>query len=118
MSSLEAVRVTTRQAEPSLWSSDFEAEASIVLSYATVNVGCVYGARTCHSENVNVIRSFPQHVLPDVSQFDQGPDRLSSAVDLKDRSEKCFHEIECMSAGDREQVCARRCAIDVVIFGR
>jgi hypothetical protein len=55
--------VDTPQAEPSLWSPGFKAQASILLGYTTVNAGRKYGARARVSENVNVIRRFAQHVL-------------------------------------------------------
>ena len=105
----------TGQAEPSLRSLDFEAEASILRRDTTADVGREYGARTRLSQDVDVIGSFTQTLLAGVRQFDSGPQNLGPGINLDDRSEDCFHHIEGMSRSDGQQVGARRCLIEIVV---
>src|ERR1700730_2326219 len=113
--SLEAGGVITGEAEPCLRSSDFEAGASILRCYATVNVGREYGIRLRLSKNGDVIGSFTQTLLACIRQFDGGPENLGSGVNLDDRPQDRFHQIECMTCIDGEQVGARRCLIEIVM---
>src|ERR1700730_284472 len=98
--SLEAVGVIAGEAQPCLRSSDFEAGASILRCYTTVNVGREYGTRLRLSENGNVIGSFTQTLLACVRQFDSGPENLGSGVNLDDRPQDRFHQIERMPRSD------------------
>lgn len=86
----------TGEAEPCLRSSDFEAGASILRCYTTVNLGREYGTGLRLSENGEVIGSFTHTLLACVRQFDSGPENLGSGVNLDDRSQDRFHQIECM----------------------
>src|SRR6202030_2175421 len=87
ISTLEAVRVTAAQIEPSVFPSDFEAEAGVLVRYTTVNVGSEHSARTSLSQHAEVIGSLTHTLLSSVRQFDSGPPNLGSGVDLEDRSE-------------------------------
>src|SRR5580700_10299255 len=96
ISALEAVRVTAAQIEPSVFPSDFEAEASILVRYTTMNVGGKYGARISLSQDAHLIGGLT-HTLPSsVRQFDRRPPNLGAGVDLEDRSEDRLHHIERM----------------------
>ena len=77
----------TGEAEPCLRSSDFEAGASILRCYTTVNVGREYGARLRLSENGQVIGSFTQTLLACVRQLDGGPENLGPGINLENRSQ-------------------------------
>ena len=116
--SLEAVGVITCEAELCLRSSDFEAGASILRCYTTVNVGREYGTRLRLSKNGNVIGSLTQTLLASIRQFDSKPENLGSGLNLDDRPQNRFHQIECMTCIDGEQVGARRCLIEIVMAGR
>src|ERR1700730_3439807 len=94
--SLEAVGVIAGEAEPCLRSSDFEAGASILRCYTTVNVGREYGTRLRLSKNGDVIGSFTQTLSP-VSVSLTAGQRISVRASIamigpRDR----FHQIECM----------------------
>ena len=93
---VDAEGVITGEAEPCLRSSDFEAGASILRCYTTVNLGREYGTGLRLSENGEVIGSFTHTLLACVRQFDSGPENLGSGVNLDDRSQDRFHQIECM----------------------
>src|ERR1700731_1858849 len=108
MPSLEAVGVITVQAEPSLRSPDIEREASILRRLPSADVDREDGARASLPENADVIGRFASALLAGVRQFDNGPQNLGPSIDLDDRSEDRFHQVERMSSRDGQQVGAGR----------
>src|ERR1700721_2785035 len=117
ISAREAVRVTAAQIKPSGFPSDFEAEAGVLVRYATVNVGREQSAETSLSQDAEVSGSFTPTLLPSARQFDSGPPNLGAGGDLEDRSEDRLHHIERMPRADGQQVGPRRLLIEIVIEG-
>src|SRR6202021_2075484 len=70
ISALEAVRVTAAQIEPSVFPSDFEAEAGVLVRYPPGNGGREQSAVTSLSQDAEAIGSFTHTLFSSVRQFD------------------------------------------------
>ena len=58
-----------------------------------------------------MIGGFTQTLLASVRQFDSGPQNLGSCVNLDDRPEDCFYNIEDMPRNDGQKVGAGSCLV-------
>jgi hypothetical protein len=96
--------VITGQAEPSLQCPDVEAVANILRLHSGLDVGRECGAGTRLSHDADVIGGFTHTLFAGFFQFDDGPPNLSPSVDLDNRPEYRFHDIERVPTDDGEQV--------------